>query len=173
MPVVQRSTRISSQAPVAYERYPGAASARRAGAAIYYRRRPERTALYEAVRSNLETFLATAHDSGGHGYPRFVEHEFRRFLDCGIPAQGFARLRCPDCGHERIVAFSCKGRCLCPSCMGRRMASSAAELVDERLPAVPYRQWVITFPFSLRFALATNRRFLSAVLSAFLGTLFA
>ncbi|MDY0005038.1 MAG: transposase zinc-binding domain-containing protein, partial [Polyangia bacterium] len=46
--------------------------------------------------------------------------QLRSVLDCGIPAQGFARLRCPDCGHERIVAFSCKGRCLCPSCMGRR-----------------------------------------------------
>ena len=28
--------------------------------------------------------------------------------------------------------------------MGRRMAASAAELVDERLPAVPYRQWRAT-----------------------------
>jgi hypothetical protein len=102
-----------------------------------------------------------------------VERELRRFLDCGIPANGFARLRCPDCGHERLVAFSCKGRCLCPSCMGRRMAATAAELVDQRLPAVPYRQWVLTLPFPLRFALASNRRFLAAVLRALLDTIFA
>ena len=56
--------------------------------------------------------------------------------------------------------------------MGRRMAATAAELVTERLPAVPYRQWVFTLPFALRFALAANRRFLSAVLSALLSTLF-
>ncbi len=29
----------------------------------------------------------------GEGYPRFVEHEFRRYLDCGLPCHGFARLR--------------------------------------------------------------------------------
>lgn len=132
------------------------------------------------MRANLETFLAQAEAeaharSVGQGarYPRFVERELRRFLDCGIPANGFARLRCPDCGHERIVAFSCKGRCLCPSCMARRMAATAAELVDQRLPAVPYRQWVLTLPFALRFALASNRRFLSAVIRAKLETIFA
>ena len=39
----------------------------------------------------------------------FIEQEFRRYLDCGILAKGFARLRCPSCGFERLVAFSCKG----------------------------------------------------------------
>ena len=40
----------------------------------------------------------------------FVEKEFRRYLDCGYLDNGFARLRCPTCGFERFVAFSCKGR---------------------------------------------------------------
>ena len=34
----------------------------------------------------------------------------------------------------------------CPSCMGRRMAEGAALLVDHVLPAVGYRQWVLSFP---------------------------
>jgi hypothetical protein len=154
-----------------FERYPGAASAPLPK--TYQRRRPDKTPLYEAVRANLATLLERAEQDGGFGYPAFVEHEFRRFLDCGVLARGFARLRCPDCGHERLLAFSCKGRCLCPGCMGRRMAATAAQLVDERLPQAPYRQWVFTVPFALRFALATDRRFLTATLNTFLRTVFA
>ncbi len=32
------------------------------------------------------------------------------FLECGILAHGFLRLRCGDCGHDKRVAFSCKRR---------------------------------------------------------------
>nr|WP_083848565.1 transposase zinc-binding domain-containing protein [Thiorhodovibrio frisius] len=31
--------------------------------------------------------------------------------------------RCPDCGHDFLVAFSYKGRGVCPSCNARRMAA--------------------------------------------------
>jgi len=46
-------------------------------------------------------------DPMGWGVPRWVERGRRGYLRCGIPAYGFARLRCMDC---RILAFSCKGR---------------------------------------------------------------
>jgi Transposase zinc-binding domain len=39
-----------------------------------------------------------------------------RYLDCGIFERGFARIRCPNCAAEFLLAFSCKGRGLCPSC---------------------------------------------------------
>ena len=29
---------------------------------------------------------------------------------CGDLAHGFARVRCPDCRHEFLLAFSCRGR---------------------------------------------------------------
>ncbi len=35
--------------------------------------------------------------------PSYVERELRAYLDCGILARGFARVRCPDCGFERLV----------------------------------------------------------------------
>lgn len=124
------------------------------------------------VLEHLETFLADARLVDGDRYPRFVEQEFRRYLECGILAHGFARLRCPGCGYEHFVAFSCKGR-LCPSCQSRRMADTAAFLVDELLPAAPYRQWVLTFPWVLRARLSVDRRLLSALLGAFLRTVFA
>ena len=44
------------------------------------------------------------------------------------------------------------------------MAESAAHLVDRVLPAVPVRQWVLSLPFSLRFALARDHGLLTAVL---------
>ena len=98
---------------------------------------------------------AGASDRGdGHGLPRFVEQEFREFLTCGVLAHGFTRLRCADCTFERLVPFSCKRRGFCPSCGGRRMAERAAYLVDEVLPQVPVRQWVLTLPYRLRYRLA-------------------
>jgi ribosomal protein S27AE len=78
------------------------------------------------VQGHLETFLAqAARLRDGDGVPQFVERGFRDFLRCGFLARGFARFRCGDCGLDRLVAFSCKGRALCPSCGGRRMAERA------------------------------------------------
>jgi hypothetical protein len=73
---------------------------------------------------------------------------------CGILAHGFARVHCDDCGRDDVVAFSCKGRGFCPSCGSRRMADQAAWLVDRVLPEVPYRQWVLSLPYRVRFLCA-------------------
>jgi hypothetical protein len=55
-----------------------------------------------------------------------------------------------------LLAFSCKRRGFCPSYGARRMAESAALLVDEILPEQPMRQWVLSFPFPLRFLFASQ-----------------
>ena len=161
--------RASPLPPRAFERSCGAASAPFTG--TYRRRQPETTVLHSVVRENLETFLADGRRSGD-GYPTFVERELRRYLDCGILAHGFARVRCASCAHELLVAFSCKGR-LCPSCQARRMSDTAAYLVDQLLPAAPYRQWVLTVPWPLRYRLSIDRRLLSLVLDGFLKTIFS
>ena len=44
---------------------------------------------------------------GSVDLPQFVKDEFDAFLECGILAHGFLRLRCGDCGHDKLVAFSC------------------------------------------------------------------
>ena len=72
-------------------------------------------------------------------------------LSCGALAGGFARLKCEGCGHEKLVPFSCKGRGLCPSCSGRRMTESAIDQVENIIPIVPVRQWVLRLPFLLRY----------------------
>jgi hypothetical protein len=71
----------------------------------YERRRPEETTLYRLVQENLETFLAQVETESGSGLPEFVKAEFDAFLACGILAHGFLRLRCSECGHEKLVAF--------------------------------------------------------------------
>ncbi len=128
----------------------------------YARHRPEQSVLYGVVQQELETFLARA-QARERPVPRFVEREIRAFLRCGILAHGFVRVHCDDCGLDRVVAFSCKGRGFCPSCGGRRMADTAAQLVDRVLPAVPVRQWVLSLPFALRYRLAYDALALTAV----------
>ena len=125
------------------------------GSGQYEQRRPEQTVLYQAVAQNYRTFEAIA-DAEGKRLPKHVTAEFEAFLRCGILAHGFLRVRCEDCKHEKIVAFSCKKRGFCSSCGGRRMAESAAHLVDEVFPKAGIRQWVLSFPMPVRFILAKN-----------------
>ena len=67
------------------------------------------------------------------------------------PGHGFARARCGECGHDFLIAFSCKGRALCPSCNARHMVETAAHLVDQVFPPLPVRQWVLSVPKRLRY----------------------
>ena len=87
----------------------------------YRRRQPECTLLYRTVQTQLATWLALQDDGTGGCAPAAVEREFRRYLECDILAHGFAGARCSDCGHDFLIAYSCKGRGVCPSCNTRRM----------------------------------------------------
>jgi len=89
--------------------------------------------LHAVVRERLESFLAAARErsANGRGLPSFVERDLRGYLDCGILARGFVRVRCPDCSFERLVAFSCKAH-ICPSCAARRMEDGAGHLVRSK-----------------------------------------
>ena len=130
----------------------------------YERRRPEETTLYQVVHDHLDTFLAQVEQETGTGLPQFVKDEFEAFLECGILAHGFLRLRCGACAHEKLVAFSCKRRGFCPACGARRMAETAAHLVEHVIPHVPVRQWVVSFPIPLRHLFASQPHLLSPVL---------
>jgi len=137
-------------------------------AADYRPRDAEHAVLYRVIDEHLDAFLETAkRHADGSPLPKFVEQEFRDFLTCGVLAHGFARLRCTDCAFERFVPFSCKGRGFCPSCGGRRMTECAARLVDEVLPRVPVRQWVLSLPYRLRYQLAWNHDVCRGVVAVF------
>jgi len=49
------------------------------------------------------------------------ERTIERFLQCGDPHHGFARIYCDACGHDYLLAFSCKTRYFCPSCHQKRV----------------------------------------------------
>lgn len=66
--------------------------------------------------------------------PPRVERELRRDLECGILAHGFARAYCDVCGHDFLVAFSCKERGICPLCTAKRMSLTAAHLMSSVIP---------------------------------------
>jgi hypothetical protein len=130
----------------------------------YERHRPEETTLYRVVQEELETLLAQVEAQTGSGLPQFIQDEFEAYLQCGILAHGFLRVRCAECAHEKLVAFSCKRRGFCPSCGARRMAETAAYLVDRVIPRVPVRQWVLSFPIPLRIVLAAHPEVLTPLL---------
>jgi hypothetical protein len=124
----------------------------------YQPRDPSHTVLYQVIADHLETFLATIDaDPTAKGLPRYVREEFYAYLQCGILAHGFVRLGCDTCSHKMLLAFSCKRRGFCPSCAGRRMAQLAAHLVEQVIPWVPTRQWVISVPIPLRYWMASSK----------------
>jgi Transposase zinc-binding domain len=140
--------------------------------APYRPRRPADTPLYRAVQNHLETFLALCRDDGAQErVSPHAEPELRGYLECGILAYGLARARCEDCGHDFLVAFSCKGRGICPSCNTRRMAETAAHLADHVLPRLPVRQWVLSLPKRLRYHLQHDREALNSALRIFLDAI--
>jgi hypothetical protein len=69
---------------------------------------------------------------------------------CGLFENGFARIRCPECAEEYLLAFSCKTRELCPSCAAKRSAATAALLAEDVLEEVGHAQWVFVIPKMLR-----------------------
>jgi hypothetical protein len=123
----------------------------------YEPRSPNDGAVHRIVLEHLETFLDEARTlDGGRGLPAFVEPSLRKLVECACLGKGFVRVRCSDCGFERLLPFSCTVRGCCSSCAGRRMTEMSAHLVDSVLPIVPVRQWVLTLPFPLRYDLAWN-----------------
>ncbi len=127
--------------------------------------------LHRVVRAAFPQLRAAAEEAG-RSLPAYVERAVERYLGCGDPAGGFAWLVCEDCGHHRLVPFSCKTRTFCPSCGGRRMASRAAWLVDRVIPHVPIRQWVLTVPWPRRFLLARRPDLMRGVLAEALDVVF-
>ena len=132
-------------------------------ASRYQRHRPEQTLLYRIVEEYYPAFAAHL-AMQSRELPDYVHREFEDYLKCGRLEHGFLRVRCESCHAEHLVAFSCKRRGFCPSCGARRMAESAALLVDEVLPEQPIRQWVLSFPFQLRYLFASRPELMGRVL---------
>ena len=134
-------------------------------ASSYERHRPEETVLYRTLAAHWAEFCERAEEAGG--LPRFVQREVDEYLRCGLLEYGCVRVGCERCGLERLVAFSCKRRGFCPSCLGRRMSDTAVHLAQKVIPEVPVRQWVCSLPWRLRVLLGYDRQLCADVLEAF------
>jgi len=72
-------------------------------------RHPERTVFYRVLFHHFDRFLAEYETRFEREYGFFrpiVKEVVGRYLDCGNPKCGFARIRCPDCGEERLLMIS-------------------------------------------------------------------
>jgi hypothetical protein len=130
---------------------------------------PRSTARNDWVRivaEHLPAFLERVEHDGGT-LPAFVTDELQGLLCCGDFERGFVQLACTRCGDALAVPFSCKGRAVCPSCIGRRMCETAANWITRLLPEVSYRQWVLSFDSSLAVRLGYDADALRLVCRSF------
>jgi len=119
--------------------------------------------LYRVLFHHFERFLAEYESRFEREYGYFrpiVKEVVERYLDCGNPRCGFARIRCPDCGEERLLMFSCWTRGFCPSCHAKRVEVWGEWMRERLLLDVPHRQVVFTVPKRLRLFFKYDRRLL-------------
>ncbi len=85
------------------------------------------------------------------------ERVIERFIECGDPHHGFARIYCDACGHDYLLAYSCKTGYFCPSCHQKRVLLYGDWVEANVLAPVPHRQYVFTVPKLLRPAFGRQR----------------
>ena len=140
------------------------------GCATRYRaRNPRETPLYGLCEAHFDEVRGQWEERFERrcGFWRgFVDEQVRRYLDCGLFENGFARIRCPDCAEEYLLAFSCKSRELCPSCAAKRSAATAALLAEEVFEEVGHAQWVFVMPKMLRPYFLHHRELLGGLAHA-------
>jgi hypothetical protein len=80
---------------------------------VYRQRNPQNSPYYQCVEDHFETFEEVYDERFERRYGFFrpyVKQVIYRYLDCGILKNGFARVRCEDCGHEYLLkAFYTNG----------------------------------------------------------------
>lgn len=131
---------------------------------VYRPRKPQNSPYFRCVEEHFETFEQIYEERFERQYGFFrpyVRRVIQRYLDCGDLRNGFARVRCGDCGHEYLLAFSCKRRHFCPSCHQKRVVEFGEWLCLEVVKAVPHRHVVLSIPKILRRYFLYDRKLLS------------
>ena len=130
---------------------------------VYRPRHPERTPIYRTLDSHFDEYTQVHEErfEERHGTLRpVVQKSVAQYLDCGRLTGGFARIRCPKCAEEHLLAFSCRTRNLCPSCQSKRSFLFGQHLRDEVVTDVNHRHVVFTIPKVLRGLFERERRLL-------------
>ncbi len=131
---------------------------------VYHPRKPQESQYYQCVEDNFEHLEQVYDDEFAKKYGFFrpyIKQVIYRYSDCGILHNGFARVKCEECGHEFLLAFSCKRRNFCPSCHQKRVVEFGEWLCEEVLKDVPHRHFVFSIPKILRRYFLYDRSLLS------------
>jgi hypothetical protein len=132
--------------------------------AVYEPRNPWTSDYYRCIEAHFEDLRQVWDDrySKRYGYFRsYILDVIYKYLDCGDLHCGFARVKCKDCGHEFILAFSCKRRHFCPSCHQKRVIEFGEHICKNVLKYVPHRHWVFSIPKILRIYFMYDRKLLA------------
>ena len=133
--------------------------------AFYRPRRPQETPLYRLLDRHFDEFKSTYEERFTRRYGPWRplwDKVVPKYIDCGVYECGFARIRCPGCKKEFLLAFSCKTR-LCPTCEQKRILLFAEKTTEEILLAVPHRFWTFSIPKALRGIMLRDRRLLKLI----------
>ncbi len=111
---------------------------------VYQPQRPQASPLFRLVQDHLRG-LQTVYDerfAQEYGPWRPVMGEVaEKFLACGVLAHGFARIRCDDCAHEDLLAFSCKGRYFCPAATPSASRAGRSGWIPRSSRVCPTARW--------------------------------
>ncbi len=81
---------------------------------IYKKRNPQTTSLWKLLNCHFVDF-EECYDQlfqKKYGFYRLViSRVVRKYIECGDLHQGFARIKCPDCHHQFILALACGSYC--------------------------------------------------------------
>ena len=115
---------------------------------MYHSRNPRASPLWRCAQRHGKELR-----EAGRFQRAVEERTLEHFIACGDPHHGFARIYCDACGHDYLLAFSCKTRYFCPSCHQKHvllygdlvnfnphlhvLAADGAFLADGRFAALP------------------------------------
>ena len=136
---------------------------------FYCPRSPTKTSLHKLLATRFDHFetIYPERFSRSHGFYRpVISHVVCSYLLCGDLTQGGARVRCPDCHHEYLLAFSCRGRWFCPSCHTKKVVQFGGQLRGNILYSLPHRQYIFGIPIILRKLFLYNHKLLSTLCKA-------
>jgi hypothetical protein len=95
---------------------------------VYHSRNPRASPLWRCAQCHGKELR-----EAGRFQRAVEERTLEHFIACGDPHHSFARIYCDACGHDILLAFSCKTRYFCPSCHQTRVLLYG-EWVEETSP---------------------------------------
>lgn len=132
---------------------------------------PQGTACHAAVQAYLEPWLEYR-NLGRRVVPRYVEEEFRQFLECGSPDGEGVLIVCPRGHQAEHFPGRCKGRGFCAYCLTLRQRELGSRLVGEVIGNVPIFHAVLCFPPSLRCTVGFDARLINGGFHSLIDSVF-